>query len=713
VAITVPSQELPGVQSRGIGAPQVRSVGPDQSGQQLFNTAAQVSGALVEQETARADNAAVMAAEAKLSQTKLDLMFNQQSGVYNLKGEAALDVTNQTLPNFDKQAELIGQGLTNPRQKDQFARIVNNQRGSLNQELNRYEFTQRNEYYDNVDQANIATSLDGAVKYSNDPAQVAYYQSKGNFVIGQMGLRKGMPPEAILLEQQKFNSQVATDVIQRMATRDPVQAQQYYAANYQNMTAAAQEQVRKVLQVSVTNQMAGNMAANIFAGKGNAGAPGLVSLVMQAESGGNQSAVSPKGAIGAMQLMPETAKETSEELGIPFDLQRLATDQQYNMALGTAYLNKMVGRYDGNQAMAVAAYNAGPGAVDRWAKEIGDPRKGEITDADFIARIPYKETREYASKIVGQLQVPETATAGAKVPGSFEDRYAQGLAAATQIQNPALKKAFLDQLDDYKKANTAQVNATFDSAADYVMDGGIASVPPQILTSLPADERLKLQKMDDYRRKGTEPTTDYKKFEQFLTMPADQLASLSLAKDLQPYLSKSDLNTVRDVWEKAKTGNQTPQQIEAGKLKVTNNAMAMAGIVPGQTSKDALKPNNLEKQQQFRNALQERIDSFKLANKREPGVQETEDLANQLLLKVKLTKGGIFGGDSSQALWETKPEDLANTYVDKGAVKLSEIPPTDRREIINVLRANGQQASEANIIAAYVNRISGLGLKVK
>src|SRR5690606_1581118 len=127
---------------------------------------------------------------------------------------------------------------------------------------------------------------------------------------------------------------------------------------------------------------------------------------------------------------------------------------------------------------------------------------------------------------------------------------------------------------------------------------------------------------------------------------------------------------------------------------------------------DENQPSNLAKQQQFRSALQERVDSFSLKEKRQPDIKETEDLANQLLLKVKLTDGGWFG-DKTQTLWETKPEDLANTYLNKNQIKLDEIPPTDRREIINVLRANGQQASEANIITQYINRISGLGVKVK
>lgn len=713
MAITIPTQSLPGVQNRPLPAPQIQSVGPDTSGLKLQQTALGVAGDLANKEMERADTAAMLDAESKLSQAKLDLMFNKESGVYAKTGKDALDITNSTLPTFDKQAEMIGQGLTNPRQKEQFARIVNNNRQSLNGELNRYEFTQRNAYYDTVDKTNIATSLDGAVKYANDPAQVAYYQNKGSYIIGESGIRKGLPPETIAAQQQEFNSTVATNVIERMVTLDPMQAQQYYAKQADTMTAADQMKVQKLLGTSVRQQMAGEMAANIW-DKGSVGGAGLPALIMQAESRGDQSAVSPKGAIGAMQLMPQTAKETSEELGIPFSPERLATDANYNVALGTAYLNKMLGRFDGNETMAVAAYNAGPGMVDDWVNgtnktgknpsklQLPDPRTGEAAAQEFIQKIPFQETRNYTAGIMQQ--------AAATVPAS--QKYADGLAAANAITDPQLKKFVMDDLDDRKKAATAQGNALYDQAAKIVLDSGFSKIPAQLMNNIPADELVKLQRMDDYRRKGTEPTTDYGKFQDMLKMPVEQLAALNLEKDVRPYTSNADFNTVRSAWQKAQNGDETVQKVAAGKENTIETTMARAGILIGKNAA-ALKPDNLKKQQQFRSAMQERQDSFRVKHDREPNIAETEDLANQLLLDVKLTGGGFLFGDSSQKLWEVTPENLANVYISQGTMKIDDVPPTDRREIINTLRASGQQASEANIIAAYQNRISGLGVKIK
>lgn len=697
-----------------MAAPQVQSVRPDMSGLQLQETALGVVGQLAGQEMQRADNAAIMEAEAKLSQTRLDLMFNQQGGVYTKTGKDALDITNQTLPMFDKTAEELGSSLTNDRQREQFKRIAQAQRLGLNGELNRYEHTQRNNFYDQADQTNIATSLEGAVKYANDPDQVAFYQSKGTFVIGQMGARKGLPPETIIDQQNKFNSAVSMSVINRLITSDPLQAQQYYAKSAATMTAEDQLKSQKLLGTSVRQHMGAEIGKRLWS-DGNPGSPGLVNAIIQAESGGNQNAVSPKGAVGIMQLMPETAKEVSAELGIPFSAERLAADPNYNSALGTAYLNKMLGRFDGNNTLAVAAYNAGPGMVEDWVNgtnktgknpqklQLPDPRTNAENAQAFIQGIPFEETRNYTAGIMSK--------SAPTVPAST--KYGAGLAWINDnITDPALKKFAMDNLDDRKKAAEAQLNGLYDQAAKYVLDGGFSSIPAQLINNLPADEVVKLQRMDDYRRKGSEPSTDYTKLQDFLTMPVDRLAGMGLEKDIRPYLNNSDFNTVRQAWQKAQNGDQTAQQIAAGKERVIETTMNMAGIQTGK-SKDALNPSNLTKQQQFRSALQERQDSFRAKMGREPNVMETEDLANQLLLKVKLTGGGTLFGDKEQTLWETRPEDLSSTYLDKGAITLDKIPPGDRREIINVLRANGDQASEANIIAAYVNRISGLGVKIK
>ena len=104
--------------------------------------------------------------------------------------------------------------------------------------------------------------------------------------------------------------------------------------------------------------------------------PDLVRAVIQVESAFNPRAVSPKGAMGLMQLMPATAKQ----FGVidPFN-------PAENIRAGVSYLRQLLDRYDHDEQLALAAYNAGPGAVDKYGSKVP----------------PYKETQNYVLKITG------------------------------------------------------------------------------------------------------------------------------------------------------------------------------------------------------------------------------------------------------------------------------------------------------------------------
>jgi soluble lytic murein transglycosylase len=119
--------------------------------------------------------------------------------------------------------------------------------------------------------------------------------------------------------------------------------------------------------------------------------PILVLSLMKQESAFEADVASSVGASGLMQLMPATASETEPgirraDLVIP----------EHNVRVGTKYLRKLLDKYNGNIAFALAAYNAGPGNLDKWIRE-GKTRHGLL---EFIEQIPFKETREYVSSII-------------------------------------------------------------------------------------------------------------------------------------------------------------------------------------------------------------------------------------------------------------------------------------------------------------------------
>lgn len=133
----------------------------------------------------------------------------------------------------------------------------------------------------------------------------------------------------------------------------------------------------------------------------------LIHAIVKQESGFAPTALSHVGAVGFMQLMPDTAKLVAKEVGIPYSKEKLATDIKYNVRLGSHYIKKLIDRFDGSEMLAIASYNAGPNATQRWISEFYDPRKEKDLDmvVDWIELITYSETRNYVQRIMENLIV--------------------------------------------------------------------------------------------------------------------------------------------------------------------------------------------------------------------------------------------------------------------------------------------------------------------
>ena len=121
--------------------------------------------------------------------------------------------------------------------------------------------------------------------------------------------------------------------------------------------------------------------------------PAFVYGLIRQESRFIMDARSHVGASGLMQLMPATARWTAKKIGLPYS-PSLITDRDTNLRLGNAYLKLVLDDMGGSQAMAAAAYNAGPGRPRKW-------REGPVLDAAvWVENIPFSETRDYVKKVL-------------------------------------------------------------------------------------------------------------------------------------------------------------------------------------------------------------------------------------------------------------------------------------------------------------------------
>lgn len=133
----------------------------------------------------------------------------------------------------------------------------------------------------------------------------------------------------------------------------------------------------------------------------------MIHAITRQESQFAQNAMSHAGARGLMQLMPVTAQEQAGKMGLSYAPSALVDDAAYNLQLGSGYFQRVLNYYGGSWPLAVAAYNAGMGNVNKWLRANGDPRHEGISWVEWIERIPVYETRNYVARVLENAVVYE------------------------------------------------------------------------------------------------------------------------------------------------------------------------------------------------------------------------------------------------------------------------------------------------------------------
>lgn len=120
--------------------------------------------------------------------------------------------------------------------------------------------------------------------------------------------------------------------------------------------------------------------------------PAYIAAIIKTESNFQKDVISSKGAQGLMQITPDTEIWISEQLGETYKPKKML-DPESNIRYGSWYIKYLIEKYDGNKNLAILAYNAGYGNVDKWISD------GKITGRFLeFQMVPFKETRNYLIK---------------------------------------------------------------------------------------------------------------------------------------------------------------------------------------------------------------------------------------------------------------------------------------------------------------------------
>ncbi|HHK9520527.1 TPA: transglycosylase SLT domain-containing protein, partial [Klebsiella pneumoniae] len=305
----------------------------------------------------KADLANIQNGLLQVSQFNDDQINNPQTGLITKQGKDALGQSDLVVSNATQKMQDIASTLPDGDVRDNFMRQAQVQLLALKSQATRYEVGQHRQYEAGQQDGYLRLQQQQALNPQefNQSAMNAYHS------IIAYGQAHGQSPEEIESNWAQWREQAgkqATDAI--------------YTALYQRKMGPDG-------RIEVTNT----------ASEGQ-----LFSAMIWHESGGNQFSkdgaplVSPKGAVGVAQVMEDTGPEAARLAGVEWDRDKWLNDPRYNAKLGQAYFGAQMKKYDNNPVLAVAAYNAGPGAVDGWIKKFGDPRTGAISNEHFVAAIP-------------------------------------------------------------------------------------------------------------------------------------------------------------------------------------------------------------------------------------------------------------------------------------------------------------------------------------
>lgn len=718
----------------------------------------------------RQDTIVAQSAANSLRKASIGLQYDPNNGFANVKegGTVGAQFIDTYADRFAKEQQGIRDSLTSPNQQrmfDQHAEVAGMQ---FKQQLLEHQAKQTDLFNDTTADDTVKLALRSMAARPADEVNFQTQMLSIGATLDDVGKRKGLPPQAVTsLKLQYFDAAYGTRIqsiangIPGVVQPDPYKAEAMFKQVQDQLGPAAQISLSRDVYNAIRPVQQRDLATKIINGQMptspdilahvTAGTAPMAAIVERMESGGDTGAVSPKGAQGAMQVMPDTSADPGfgvrpAQVGadgkpIPGELERVGRD----------YLGAMTARYD-NPALVLAAYNAGPGQVDKWIQKFGDPRIGQISTADWAAKIPFDETNKYVANGMKQLGDAHAAVAAdaaaktnpAQVAGTTgADGALPPVSAMAQPQAPTANDlktrlpAMMAQARDswlamypndivgadgaatrvasYGQLTIGAQQAQQEAARDTLTRGLVGASPDgsqRALTmdALLADPQMKsawnsatpevqMAIQDRMKAGGDPPRTAatqgvvYQLMGQF-TNDRQGFAN----RDLTPLISKlpyADFDKLSGLQVAARNkadldADRSTNMLHALAL-AKDYALAPAGIK--MPDKNTSPTSDIAKHfDAYTGALGQALDDFHAKNGKRPNDQEIIGIAKGLTMNVQMP--GKFWGTNDTPAYQITPETM-------GAVKVT-VPPEFRAGITNALKAKGKTATETQVQTAYL-----------
>lgn len=613
-------------------APRVSQASVDASGlARGLSSLANDLNQIHQREVQEANETYAISVNSGATEWKNNRLYNPENGAMSQKGESAIGLTDRVMSDWNAYSQSVIEKARTPSQKKIATHNMSIMGSQIQGQLSPYELQEIKVYKDGVSAGGVVTAQNDAALNFNTPGAIDQARMKIEGILGLQGERNGWSPELLSANRQTAVSRMHSGVVSQIASTDPLKAQQYMLANAESISPSDHLKLANAIRPLVDRQI-GIQVGKQAVSQASQAASDLFSSMIKAESSGQQfdangaPLTSSKGAVGIAQVMPDTGPEAAKAAGLPWDEERFRTDANYNHALGEAYFGKLLQSFGGSKALAVAAYNAGPGKVQEWLTQIGDPRTGEISESEFVENIPFKETKDYIQKVLNAAQTETQPTFGS---------IAQEIDARDDLTAEQKRIAIADARDRFtwQQEQVKQVHEQNQTRAwDFLLAGSKwQDLDPSLWASLSAKDRKQLMTF-----KPNQPTDP-----EVYTRARDLIVSgheVNLL-DMRDKFSNEDFTRLTDLQIKRLASGPSATASIATSTAMFNDALRNAGM------KSNPKPgsNDAKRLAEARRYVDDQIRGLE----EEQGKKATRDQVQQIIdhafIQGQVQGSGVFG----------------------------------------------------------------------